>query len=330
MEEDSPDLIWLGDKLPAIYEATIHIHYLSPTATAEIRDTVIHQYASSLHDLWVCSFGSEYAKLCKTIPQILYRIMAEYDKYCKTHLYGNAKQGIPTTPIFRVNRDWFNYCVANSAELTCIQEKGHPSKNKAALPLISPNHVLNQSGLLDIGLNTGNLTGPESIFYKDQNENRKFCVSAEIDEQYEEAHQAEIEKHLAAEDEYMNETISNPVEFTGEFSTTSTADRREHYMKHSLQLSFSINQSDQECQDENDLPFSRPSIRNIWNVNKNVKNTTATVSYRCAVSIPKACIALQTVCDKMYGHKYYLTPEEQEQFEPSNETQSEQPKSKKA
>ena len=54
------------------------------------------------------------------------------------------------------------------------------------------------------------------------------------------------------------------------------------------------------------------------------------VSYRCAVSIPKAAIVLQTVCDKMYGHKYYLTPQEQEQFEPSNETQSEQSKSKKA
>ena len=58
MEEDSPDLIWLGDKLPTIYKATIHKHYLSLTATAEIRDIVIFQYASSLHDLWVHGFGS--------------------------------------------------------------------------------------------------------------------------------------------------------------------------------------------------------------------------------------------------------------------------------
>ena len=100
-------------------------------------------------------------------------------------------------------------------------------------------------------------------------------------------------------------------------------------MKGSLQLSSSINQSDQECQtDKNDLLFSRPSIRNTQNVKENVKNATATVSYRCAVSISKACLVLQTVCDKMYGHIYYLTPEEQEKFEPSNETQSEQPKSK--
>ena len=100
-------------------------------------------------------------------------------------------------------------------------------------------------------------------------------------------------------------------------------------MKGSLQLSSSINQSDQECQtDKNDLLFSRPSIRNTQNVKENVKNATATVNYRCAVSIPKARLASQTVCDKMYGHKYYLTPEEQEQFEPSNETQSEQPKLK--
>ena len=71
----------------------------------EIRDTVIRQYASSLHDLWVRSFGSEYVKPYKTIPRILYRIMAEYDKYHKTHLYGNAKRGIPSKPIRRVNRD---------------------------------------------------------------------------------------------------------------------------------------------------------------------------------------------------------------------------------
>ena len=135
MEEDSPDLIWLGDKLPTIYEATIHIHYLSPTAIAEIRDSVIRQYASSLHDLWIRSFGSEYVKPYKTITRILSRIMAGYDKYRKTYLYGNAKRGIPSKPIRRVNRDWLNYCVANSAELTRIQEKkGCPSKNKGALP----------------------------------------------------------------------------------------------------------------------------------------------------------------------------------------------------
>ena len=175
MEEDSPDLIWLGDNLPTIYKATIHIHCLSPTATAEIRDTVIHQYPSSLYDLWVPSFGSKYVKPYKTIPRILYQIMAEYDKYRKTHLYENAKRGIPSKPIRRVNRDWLNYCVVNSAELTHIQEKkDRPSKNKAALPPISSNHGLNESGLLYIGLNTANLTGAESIFYKDQMEIENF------------------------------------------------------------------------------------------------------------------------------------------------------------
>ena len=188
--------------------------------------------------------------------------------------------------------------------------------------------MLNESGLLYIGVNTANLTGPESIFYKNQSGNRKFCVSAEIDEEYEEVCQAEIGKHLAAEkDEHMNKTFSNPIEFTEEFCTTSTPDRREHYMKRPLQLSFSISQSDQECQtDKNDLLLSRSSIRNTGNIKENVKNAIATVSYTCAVSIPKACISLQTVCYKMYQNKYYLTPEEQKQFEPSNETKSEQPK----
>ena len=61
-----------------------------------------------------------------------------------------------------------------------------------------------------------------------------------------------------------------------------------------------------------------------------MKDAIATVSYRCAVSIPKARIAFQTVCDKMYGHRYYLTSEEQEEFEPSvTLINNEQRKSKK-
>ena len=99
MEEDSPDLIWSGDKLPTIYEATIHIHYLSPIAKAEIRDTVIRQYTLSLRDLWVSSFGSEYVNPYKTISRILYQIIREYDMYRETHLYGNAKRGVPSKPI---------------------------------------------------------------------------------------------------------------------------------------------------------------------------------------------------------------------------------------
>ena len=99
MEEDSPDLIWLGDKLPTIYKATIHTHCLSPTATAEIRDTVIHQYPSSLYDLWVPSFGSKYVKPYKTIPRILYQIMANMVSIVK-HIFMEMQSQVYLANLF--------------------------------------------------------------------------------------------------------------------------------------------------------------------------------------------------------------------------------------
>ena len=40
------------------------------------------------------------------------------------------------------------------------------------------------------------------------------------------------------------------------------------------------------------------------------------MSYRCAISVPKARAAFQAVCAKAYSHKYYHIAEEQEKFVP--------------
>ena len=94
-EDDGSNLIWLGDRLPMIYDVSLHIHYLAPRPQSGRRLEVINQYAASLHALWVRSFGTEHVKLMKTVPKILSRIQSEYDKYRVKHLYGNAKRGIP-------------------------------------------------------------------------------------------------------------------------------------------------------------------------------------------------------------------------------------------
>lgn len=46
-----------------------------------------------------------------------------------------------------------------------------------------------------------------------------------------------------------------------------------------------------------------------------MKDAIATVSYRGAVSIPKATIAVQTTCEKVYNHSYYVTTNEQKKYE---------------
>ena len=51
-----------------------------------------------------------------------------------------------------------------------------------------------------------------------------------------------------------------------------------------------------------------------------VKDTIATVSYRAGVSVDKAIIATQTVCEVWYGHKYYKTVDEQDMDQGTNES----------
>ena len=330
MEEDTPRFIYLGDKLPTVYDMSQHIFYLSPGGSTTMkRKDVINQYTASLHDLWVRSFGKEYVRDPRRILDILSRIMVSYDKFRKTNLYGNAKRGIPSKNIRRVNKEWMDYCEEHSDELTQIQEKkGRPSKAKSMTVSDQPCVVVNESGLLDIGVNTEQLTGAERVFYVDQKGRRRFRVSTEIDEEYVKEKEQEYQEQLAQQEEdSANSSFANPeelLEATPSSSTPSTSapSRTERYIKRSLQLSF---EQDKSVTDSS-VTDSRPEIRNVRNCKDAVKDAIATISYRCAISIEKARIAYQVVCLISYGHRYYLTPEEQNKFEPSTDSVQEQSK----
>ena len=49
-------------------------------------------------------------------------------------------------------------------------------------------------------------------------------------------------------------------------------------------------------------------IRKWKKTSEKVRNAIATVSYRWAISVPKARVVLQAVCEIPYGHKYLLNP----------------------
>ena len=49
-----------------------------------------------------------------------------------------------------------------------------------------------------------------------------------------------------------------------------------------------------------------PEIRKGRNTLPKVKDTIAMVSYRAGISVPKAQIGTQTVCEKLYVHIYHL------------------------
>ena len=50
-----------------------------------------------------------------------------------------------------------------------------------------------------------------------------------------------------------------------------------------------------------------------------VKSACANVSSKCGISAEKSRIAVKTVCNEMYGHRYYLSSEEQQQHEGTSE-----------
>ena len=65
-------------------------------------------------------------------------------------------RGIPPKKnIRKINKEWLKYCEEHATELTRKQEKkGRPSEAKSSTSSDKPTEVVNESELLDIGLNT--------------------------------------------------------------------------------------------------------------------------------------------------------------------------------
>ena len=152
--------------------------------------------------------------------------------------------------------------------------------------------------LLDISKDAENLKGAEERFYKDQNGERVFRLSEEVDEEH------EAERSTAMELEEHEEQYGNPEEF--QEVQTPISSRAERSL-HSPELT--------------PLPAT-PSLtaqlqvrKGGRNVNEEYKDAVATVSYRTAMSIPRARIAVQAVIEKVCGKKLYLSVEEKNKFE---------------
>ena len=77
---DNTQLSWLGDELPMIYDASIHIFFLSPSPKSTKRNESIHMYALSLHDLWVRGFGTDLVVHLNSVKNMRMKVMSDYDK----------------------------------------------------------------------------------------------------------------------------------------------------------------------------------------------------------------------------------------------------------
>ena len=161
------------------------------------------------------------------------------------------------------------------------------------------------------------MTSDEQVFYNDQKGERIFRLSEEIDQEFANELNNDVMRQEAKIRELLTlEEFINPVEYQ---EVTPS------HPEHRRRLDFSSCEPTKYTDDsaieisprtpENDT--SPKPVRNVRNVDVKFKDAIATVSYRTALSVPKARVALQAVCEKLYGHKYYLSVEEKEKFEPT-------------
>ena len=329
----------MGDKLPTLYDTTLHIYHLSQAIGTDKRKATITLYARALHRLWVQSFGEEHVIPLFHVCRILSRIMSEYVSFRVRNLYGDVRRKVPPKNLRRLHKEWLNYCEEHACELCEIEEsKGRPKKkSKSIVPdrSSSTNTGQNGCGLLDIGMDTSKLAGAERVFYHDQNGERKFRVSTEIDQDYVREQERKIELALASKHEdSINDNFANPDEFheivspstsASTISASVTPARSERYLKRSLRETASNEAIEQHQVNHN----TRRELRSTRNFVQDAKDAIATISYRCAISVENTRTAFQVVCQLWYGHRYYLTPDEQQQFEQPTEnlTTSKKPRS---
>ena len=190
---------------------------------------------------------------------------------------------------------------------------------------ITNKKVVSIDSLLDIGQEMDGLTGNEKSFYEDQKGVRIFRLSEEIDSEY--VAEREQEELIRLEEAQVQE---------GEESYIWGDDIEEQQQcsyNETTQMDISLNRSgharkipgiDMGTQYDS---FACPKIRKTRDCTTKIKATCAEVSVYCNISTELSRVAVKTVCDGLYGHKFYQSKTEAIDNDPSlEEYRSEDPK----
>lgn len=264
----------LGDKLPLIYDAAIAIHSVAKRKSA--REKAIHNYSTALRNMWIKAFGQDHVISLKAVKTRVATIMNDYNTKCYKASYNRGKVS-KALPLRSLNKMW--------RQLPVPVKKNTP---KQKIKCVTNND------LLDIGKEMQQLTGNEKAYYIDQCSRRIFRLSEEVDEEHEEEKilNSTLEEQEISFQE-QEESFSNPPEFVENITPNPkrfAPDSKVVMVDKDIQVNINV------C----------PEIRKGRNTTASIKDTIATVSYRAIISVPKARLATQTVCEKLYGHKYYL------------------------
>ena len=290
---------YIGDQLPLTYDVAMAITSVCPSPSKKGREIAIHKYGVELHKMWIKAFGLGHVVSLKSVKERIVHLMKDYDTKCYKACSKSRRDDITAKPLRILNKKW---------RFEAVPVKKNTPKTKIK--------VKTNNDLFDIGKDMETIKGAEKAYYDDQKTNRIFRLSEEIDEEFEE----EVQMNLSIEEEK-----ASILEFEQSFSDPPEFKESMPVIKDSKELGKKICMIDKEVQVEINVC---PEIRKRRNTIPKVKDTIATVSYRAGISVSKARVATQTVCDKLYGHNYHLQKpnqtklstidEEEEEEEPMN------------
>ena len=288
---DAVRTIYLGDKLPTIYEVVMQIYDGRRSLNIDQNKDLIRRYAAALQIIWTKSFGENHTITMRGIILYIEEILRAYQNKILSHYKKNKGSMVLMR---RINKEW-------------RREHFH-SKNKRGRK--SALDGLCHNDLFDIGKDMDDFKkdSDEAKFYKDQQTTRDGRLSEHIDIEYE----SEVQAIIDYENEI--EEFTNPKEYQ-----EITPLKNRQFVAQSSPKTPRVS----SAKTQTDPISERPEIRGHRNYFTKVKDAICTVSYKAAISIEKARMAVQATCSILYGHKYYLTPLEQSNNEPSLESNDE-------
>ena len=284
----------LGDILPTYYDAAIAIFRIASKPDAPKMKETINSYAKALVDMWEQSFTSHHVLSRPAVVDRLTKLVSLY--YNKVYNKANRTSEKKThhkdchkqKSLRTLNKIW------KGTEI-----EFEFNRRKISFPINS---------LLDIVKHEDSLTGAEKVFYFDQKGARICRLSEEIDEAWV-AEQLILLNGLQANDMAPIKPLDDDVD-TSDTCLNST-------MIDVSDLETSVNRSGlkriptEEEETQTEYQYSeKPSIRQVRDCTPQIKKACVKVSVKCGISTAMATVAVQAVCEELYGHTYYLSKEE--------------------
>ena len=284
---DEGEGLWIGDKLPTMYEVVQTIMFYSPTISSNKQKDIVNRYALAVRRIWIESFTEKHVITLTSVKRKIENLLKDYEQRVRK---SRALRHISS--IRARNKIWMNMDVP---EPKTFKGSWRPGTKISSLFDIGKN--IETSTDKDGNVIEG-LTGNEKIFYEDQLGERRHLLSQDIDTEFEDEQfamqEAIIQDQIQVQQEleYINED-QEPV---------IMSPPRNPPTKRVLKVDKKI-----QC----NLKMGTKPIRQVRNCTYEILDTISSVSTVAGISVAKARKATREVCKRSYGDIYELEPPDQ-------------------